>query len=311
MTRASALRTALLVAVAALLSSLFVAFPGSATSAAPDPREDHYQLPKRCVGDEPGRLVPEDPGPCFVTLPYRKHRPTVVLWGDSHAWQHLPALVPLARKRKVNLVLFMLGGCPPILVENRKNKRLAGCETSNEMALRFVRHLKASGREFRVLLGAFWDGYYSVYKRVYVDKTADPSQWTPVQLRSARTFHRLTPRLITTLGDERIRVDLIGQASSVPDSPPRCPAGSDPYACALPRGVALPRERLWKTFFRQMVRELPAGSRVINNFTSTYCTREKCKGFTDDVYTYFDPTHLSASRTATFRKFFAPTFRFR
>jgi hypothetical protein len=27
------------------------------------------------------------------------------------------------------------------------------------------------------------------------------------------------------------------------------------------------------------------------------------------MYTFFDPIHLSATRTATFRKYFAPTFR--
>jgi hypothetical protein len=311
MSRVSALRVALLLAVAALLAPLFVAFSGPATSAVPDPSEDHFWLPKRCVGDEPGRYVPAEPGPCFVTLPYRKDRPTVVLWGDSHAWQHLPALVPLAKKRQVNLVLFMIGGCPPILISENAKPNLAACETSNRMALRFVRGLNAQHREFRVLMGAFWDGYYKVYKDVYVDKTADPSQWTKVQLRSARTFHKLTPPLITTLGSEGIRVDLIGQATSVPADPPACQLGSNPYKCSLPRKVALPREKRWKTFFRRMVHQLPAGSRAITNFTSTYCGRTKCQGFTDGVYTYFDPTHLSASRTATFQKFFAPTFRFR
>ena len=92
MTRASVLRAALVATVAALLSSLLVAFPGAAASAAPDPGDDHFWLPKRCVGDEPGRYVPDVPGPCYLT-PFKKHRPTVVLWGDSHAWQ-------LGRRRK-------------------------------------------------------------------------------------------------------------------------------------------------------------------------------------------------------------------
>jgi hypothetical protein len=177
------------------------------------------------------------------------------------------------------------------------------------MALKFVRRLKANDKQVRVLLGAFWHAYRTVYRGVYVTGTMDPSPFTSTQLRSARTFHRLTPRLISTLGDDRIRVDLIGQATSVPADPPACSGGNDPYACALPRKVALPREQLWQNKFRDMVRQLPAGSRVINNFTGTYCSRTKCKGFADDVYTYFDPTHLSASRTETFRRFFAPTFR--
>lgn len=306
MSGASPLRVALLVAVAALFASLLAAVPSAAVSAAPDPSEDHYWLPERCV-DEPGAYVPGHPGPCYLTK-YKPNQPTVVLWGDSHAWQHLPAVVPLARQRKVNLVLFMLGGCPPILIREHITKRLAACETSNQMALKFVGRLKERGQKIRVLLGAFWQGYYSVYKDVYVDRDEDPSQWTKVQLRSARTFHRLTPQLIAHLGELGIRTDLIGQAASVPANPPRCLRGSDPYECDLRRSAALPREKQWKVWLRRQVRPLPAGSRVIN-FSQTYCSKTKCHGFTDRVYTFFDPTHLSASRTAKFRKFFAPTFR--
>lgn len=306
MTEAPSLRVALLAAVAAVFVSLLVALPTSAAAAAPDPSDDHFWLPDRCV-EKPGDYVPGRPGPCYLTK-YRKHRPTVVLWGDSHAWQHLPAVAPLARERNVNLVLFMLGGCPPILIREHITKPLAACETSNQMALKFVKRLKDDGRSIRVLLGAFWQGYYSVYKDVYVDKDEDPSQWTKVQLRSARTFHRLTPQLIAHLGEVGLRVDLIGQAASVPANPPRCLRGSDPYECDLRRSAALPREKAWIDWLRRQARPLPNGSRVVH-FNQKYCSRTKCHGFTDGMYTFFDATHLSASRTATFKRFFAPTFR--
>ena len=306
MTGAPSLRLALLALVAGLLASLLVAVPGAAGAAAPDPGNDHPWLPQRCVGG-PGEYVPDKPGPCYLT-PFRKNRPTVVLWGDSHAWQHLPAVEPLARKRKVNLVLFMLGGCPPILVGEKFKGTMFACEKSNQMALRFVRRLKAGDEQVRVLLGAFWDGYYKVYRGVYVTGTMDPSPFTTTQLRSARTFNRLTPRLITTLGHERVRVDLIGQAASVPANPPACSRGNDPYECDLRRSVALPREKRWNDWFRRMQRALPEGSRVVR-FSHTYCGKTKCHGFTDGIHTFFDPTHLSKSRTSTFRKFFAPTFR--
>jgi len=306
MSRASSLRVALLAAVAALFASLLIAVPSTAGAVAPDPSNDHPWLPKRCVAG-PGEYVPDKPGPCYLT-PYRKNRPTVVLWGDSHAWQHLPAVEPLARNRKVNLVLFMLGGCPPILVGEHFKGTMYACEKSNQLALRFVRKLKKNDKQVRVLLGAFWDGYYKVYRGVYVTGTMDPAPFTTTQLRSARTFHRLTPKLIATLGEDRIRVDLIGQAASVPANPPNCSRGEDPYDCDLRRPVALPREKRWNDWFRRMQHGLPDGSRVVR-FSHTYCGKTKCHGFTDGMHTFFDPTHLSKSRTSTFRKFFAPTFR--
>jgi hypothetical protein len=235
----------------------------------------------------------------------------VVLWGDSHAWQHLPAVAPLARQRNVNLVMFMLGGCPPILVGEHTRQTLYACETSNQMALKYVRNLKEKGDQpVRVLLGAFWEGYRSVYQGVYVDQppSVDPDDYTKTQLRSARTFHRLTPRLIAKLDEVGVRVDLIGQAASVPADPPRCLRGSDPYECDLRRSVALPREKAWIDWLRRWARLLPQGSRVVN-FNQKYCSKTECHGFTDGMYTFFDHTHLSASRTKTFKRFFAPTFR--
>ena len=202
----------------------------------------------------------------------------------------------------------MLGGCPPILVGEHFKGTVYACERSNQIALQFVRRLKAGDQQVRVLLGAFWDGYYKVYRGVYVTGTMDPAPFSTTQLRSARTFHRLTPRLIAKLGDVGVRTDLIGQAASVPANPPSCSRGEDPYECDLRRSVALPREKRLNNWFRQMQRHLPAGSRVVR-FSQTYCGKTKCHGFTDGVNTFFDPTHLSASRTSTFRKFFAPTFR--
>jgi SGNH domain (fused to AT3 domains) len=308
MTRASALRAALIAAVAALLMSLLVAFPGPAASVAPDPSDDHPWLPRSCVAT-PADYVPDHAGACHLT-PYKPNRPTVVLWGDSHAWQHLPAIEPLARKRHVNLVMFMLGGCPPILVRPNFGGTLYACEKSNQLALKFVNRLKKYDKSVRVLLGAYWDGYYSVYKGLYVDQppTVDPSDYTVTQLRSARTFHRLTPKLIAELGGLGVRTDLIGQAATVPANPPFCLRGNDPYECSLKRSVALPHEQLWTSWFKRQLNVLPAGSRVVR-FNYGYCGKTKCQGYTDGMYTFFDPIHLSATRTATFRKYFAPTFR--
>jgi hypothetical protein len=44
-------------------------------------------------------------------------------------------------------------------------------------------------------------------------------------------------------------------------------------------------------------------------FNDPYCGPKKCRGISEGIYTYFDPIHLSATRTATFKRYFAPTFR--
>ncbi len=59
-------------------------------------------MPDRCTG---GRSIPSRAGACRLT-PVRFARPTVVLWGDSHAWQHIPGLRAEANARDVNLIAF-------------------------------------------------------------------------------------------------------------------------------------------------------------------------------------------------------------
>ena len=306
----SSARVALLAVVAALLTSLLVAFPGPSAAAAADPQDDQPQLPARC--DPAGDNVPHQAGACYLTR-FRKNRPTVVMWGDSHAWQHIPAARPLARERNVNLVMFMLGGCPPILVGPHFKKTLYACEKSNQLALEFVRRLKEEGKQpVRVLLGAFWEGYRSVYEGLYVTGTADPSDYTPTQRRSARTFHRSTPRLFARLAELRVRVDAIGQAATVaatlPEGPRPCLLAQHPYECQVPRAQALPHEADWNRWFGEVMRPLPGRSRVIN-FNDPYCDASTCREKVDDIYTFFDAIHLSASRTATFKRYFAATFR--
>lgn len=322
MSRRASARVALLAAVAALLTSLLVALPGPtatavappATAAAADPQEDQPRLPARC--NPSGENVPVKAGPCYLTK-FRKHRPTVVMWGDSHAWQHIPAARPLARKKRVNLVMFMLGGCPPILVGPHYKKKLYSCEKSNQMALQFVRRLKEDRRQpVRVLLGAFWEGYRSVYEGLYVTGTIDKSDFDRTKRRSARTFHRSTPRLFAKLAELRVRVDAIGQAATVaatvPAGPPRCGflgGGQHPYECNnLPRTQALPRENYWNRWFRKVLRPLPGNSHVIK-FNRRYCNATVCKEKVGGIYTFFDYTHISATRAGTFKRYFRSTFR--
>lgn len=298
-----ALRALLLLLVAALLSALFVDVPAAA-GAATDPSDDQPHLPDRCApGDD---NVPHQPGPCYLTR-FRKHRPTVVMWGDSHAWQHIPAVRPLAREKRVNLVMFMLGGCPPFRVRKNSQRTMYACERSNQLALQFVRDLKERDKPVRVLLGAFWHGYYTVYQRVYVEQSVDPSTYTDTQLRSTRTFRRLTPKLFAELAELRVRTDVIGQAAIVPENPPSCPGGDDPYACRMARAQALPREQAWRDWFRRMMRPLPDTSRLVE-FNDPYCDASYCYGKVGDVFTFFDPIHLSATRTATLRRYFRGTF---
>ena len=104
---AAALLTALALA---LVSSVLVTLSASSAGAV-KPRNDHATMPRSCV--DPADLIPQEPTICELTK-NTKDRPTVVLWGDSHAWQMIPGLRRAAASKDLNLVAIVMGGCPPM-----------------------------------------------------------------------------------------------------------------------------------------------------------------------------------------------------
>ncbi len=106
--------------------------------AKASPQNDFPRMPRSCV--DPKDLIPQEPGMCKLNT-YRQARPTVVLWGDSHAWQMIPALKGAIKGRNVNLVAFVMGGCPPMdphLNTPKKRKNATSCQKSNDLALRYA-----------------------------------------------------------------------------------------------------------------------------------------------------------------------------
>lgn len=296
-------RLLLLSLVCALVASVLQAAPTAAS--APDPANDKPKLPASCTR-EPGGMTYKA-GPCYLNK-FRRDRPTVVLWGDSHAWQQLPALRPLARQHDVNLVMFMLGGCAPFLVRKNTQQTLYACEQSNRLALLFVRELERREPPVRVLIGAFWQKYRDLYQRFYVDDIEPGPEYEGKDsfLRSIRKFHKHTPRLFGELGRVGVRVDVTGPAAYVPDDPPRCEE-MVPYACEIPRKRALPQEGATKRWLGRQLRKVPSGSRMIN-FNGPYCGASTCFGKVGNIYTFYDIWHLSATRTRTLQPYFERTF---
>eukprot|EP01031_Cornospumella_fuschlensis_P048965 gene48965-59946_t len=143
--------------VLAILATLVLQGPAGASPAAEvDPSQDVPSLPQECIRYA---IIPPVPVACHLT-PYRAKRPTVVLWGDSHAWQHIPAVRNAAIARGANLTAFVLGGCPPVKVPiDRAPRNPKSCATNNYLAMKYVMRLQRGDQDVRVLLGSHWAGY--------------------------------------------------------------------------------------------------------------------------------------------------------
>lgn len=252
------------------------------------PEQDYPRLPKECASRE--EKIPQEPGACFLN-DFVEDQPTIVLWGDSHAWQHIPVLRAAVGEEKVNLVGFVMGSCPPMDLDLPLGEG-SKCEQNATEALDFIQRLDRQGRPLKVVLGAYW--------RFYLDVLATPGDYDDYERQQADLFADNTPEAFRALGRAGIDTDVIAQTVSVPDPAP-CAA---PYVCRMPRADALREEAATDAWVRDAMRPLGDAARYVDP-NGDICDDTWCYGRRDGIYTFFDPQHLTATRSRTLLPLFA------
>ncbi len=303
----------LLALLAGLLTALpLLAVPASAAPAtaapvvsrSPATGDDFPRLPTPCYDD--AQVIRT---PCRITeVP---GRPTVVLWGDSHAQMYLPALRQVAQRQRVNLVAILYGGCPVSLpYPTSAGYARNGCDTHNVEALAYVRDLTERRSRVRLVIGGFWSGYRQAYALTQREaRTGVPSGLSDYREQMARLGVERSRPAFRAIGRLGVPVDLIGQAATVPLDPRRCAAGREPYQCDLPRHRALADETGNQRWLRnRLASQLPGRPRVVDA-TPVYCDRRTCRAHVGGVDTFYDDIHLGARLTATMGAYFRPVFR--
>ncbi len=100
---------------------------------------------------------------CYLT---RGGGPTILLWGDSHAYHYVPAILQNPTRFDTNILVYTSGGCAPVLgtpdsgpmigVSSRGWRR-ANCQTNNDHIFDIIRDFGVE----RVVLSADWGyGYF-------------------------------------------------------------------------------------------------------------------------------------------------------
>ena len=284
---------ALLAALAlALVSSVLVTL-SAAPATAVKPKNDHPRMPRSCVA--PADLIPQEPTICALNQA-EQGRPTVLLWGDSHAWQMIPALMRAGKKKDVNLIAIVMGGCPPMDNAVKPGQPAPKCYRSNDVAIDFARQIVSSGEGHRVLLAASWQRYRKAFKTGDRSYTGD----------MARAMRKGTPRLMRTLAAMGAQTDVVGQVATVPDNVRPCARGNQPYSCDIPRKAALADSVGTKRYLTKLMRPLPAGAELIN-VNGYFCTGSVCRGKVGSVHTWWDELHISATMSRQLRGFLKPT----
>ncbi|HWM74563.1 MAG TPA: SGNH hydrolase domain-containing protein [Nocardioides sp.] len=268
--------------------------PETPFAKATPPNNDFPHLPARCAVRKD--LIPLTPVRCNLNK-FVKSRPTIVLWGDSHAWQLVPALRDQAAGRGVNLVAYLLGSCPVMVkpMTKAERRKAPDCLKSNAMALDFVKKLRRDDRDVRVVLATFWQRYlHAIRKQTFGSYYG----------QMAKIFEKSGPRAFRILGRMRVGVDVVGQALTVPARAPNCRKGNDPYKCNLPRFKAIREEKGTRAWVKARMRPLARPSYVDIN---KMCTRRTCYAKVQRTNTFFDVFHITASMSRLISYVFAGT----
>ncbi|MDP2775032.1 MAG: acyltransferase family protein [Nocardioides sp.] len=268
--------------------------------------DDVPRMPESCAAPE--ELIPQKPGACELT-PYDADRPTVVLWGDSHAWMFIPALQEAVAERDVNLVAFVMGACPPLdpqLPKGKGARRGIACEANNDQALSYVTELAREKAAVQVVLGASWERYRGIESPSLMDQRA-PNPGSVAYIKRIRPLFDVgTPRLFRTLGELGVPVDVIAPTVGMPRNPPLCLALPRPYSCDVAAGETAQPGSATRAWLQEQMAALGGEPRLID-VNNELCDESTCHVEVGDTVTYFDDQHLSASFVRSLEHYFVPT----
>jgi peptidoglycan/LPS O-acetylase OafA/YrhL len=333
-----------------LAMSCVAGLSGGALALADDGRESpHWEavtaqltdvppLPDDCLGAQP--FIPDEPGICELK-PYEPGRPTIVLWGDSHAWMYIPALEAVTRNRDVNLVAFVMGACPMFMSDTATGK----CARSNRVALDWVeRHV--DDRAPMKIIGSFSYVTYRGIPTVGLIQERDRANANIEYVEQMASYvQEGTAPLFDRLGEIRADVDLVGPTPIIPRNAPLCEAIDRPFSCDVPRDDAILNEddnRAWieglmsklygatdpETGKRRIVvttdtagrgarKDLDGDGDVMDDPTPprlidvspALCDEDTCFAEAGGITYYFDDNHLSATMSKTLKRYFLPSVK--
>lgn len=292
-----------------LLLLALVSSPGGAAVATdPAGNPDFVDLPAAC-SDEQGYPTP---APCHLRA-HEKGAPLLVLWGDSHAWQMIPALRAAVGRaadgQDVDLVSFVMGGCPPLypaLRTAQERDDANGCDLYGHRVVDFVSRAVARGRDVRVVVAMAWELYHDVTDppnradRLYPGTVND---WIAT---NARKSLAATPRAFRALDRLGVTTDVVGQLPMVPSV--ERPCAQRGYECSLPREGTLKDAGENVRRAREMRRLAGARGHLVRP-AQRLCTAEVCRGRIDGVPTYYDRLHVGQRTSLALARFFEPVVR--
>lgn len=204
---------------------------------------------------------------------------TVVLFGDSHALQWIPALTRAAERAGWTVVTLTKAACPPAqILSGRKDDRAGtSCERWREKAITWI---EANPPELAILAGGS-----RIYKLVddRGERIPDEQRTGQWQRGLAETLDRVTAVTPTVVLADTPYVD-VNPATCLADDP------GDLSACTSSRTSAIDRD------FDQAERETTeAAGATYADLTDLVCPYSPCPAVVGDVLIYRNRDHITAT----------------
>lgn len=217
---------------------------------------------------------------------------TVMLFGDSHAAQWLPALDKAAERAGFRLVSRTKSSCPPFdlpVMDVKRRREYSVCRQWQADVMREI----AAGKPAVVVMAAYFDYYLG---EAVIDPTLDGN---------ARR-ERLSDAIRNTVAEAQRHA---GRVFVMKDTPRY---GTTPLRCVLPgggrvaTGCSWPLDRQLGTFIPRLP---PGGPASVLDLNPAICPEARCEPILDGLVVMRDDHHLTARFSATLAPTFEPFLR--
>lgn len=216
-----------------------------------------FHMPPGTICDRPTQCVYGD----------RTGTRTLVLYGDSHARQWLPALATIARERRDRLVLLGQNGCPVVTMDFAGTTYLPSCVTTQRTSLRVIAALHPA--------------------TVIVADSTNDHEFTKAQWTAG------LDRTLTSLLALHLRVVVLQDPTVFTASPPVCVSQ---HPNAIQTACAVDNPNPGDPILATAEQAAAAASHVPYIWTDQwFCTPTRCSPVVGNFLTHFDVSHITAS----------------
>ena len=209
-------------------------------------------------------------------------RPSIMVWGDSHALSWAPAFDEILKKHRISGYLVLHGACPPLLDVHESGE--PRCYTSNAAA----RDLISRSPELKtVVLAARWSNYFRPSHIVLADGNSRTGN-----LRVASDGLVTTLKFLKSRG---LNAMLVGDAPGALDDVPLSMALVSAHGGSGTRPISVTEVHDRDMPFARVAREVQGhGLATYIDVVPWFCDSDACTYQIGGVPVYRDDNHLSS-----------------